>query len=109
MEFFSLSVYSRGKVALRHWNVIGLRQQTFSTPSTQRVVFVYQFKLPVVPIWEVSTMASKRRQGVRDATEKKKKKSCDETAELCSLLQDEQLKKDLSEAWSHKSHYSQGP
>lgn len=53
-------------------------------------------------------MASKRRQGVRDVSEKKKKKSCDETAELCSLLQDEQLKKDLKEAWNSKSHYSQG-
>lgn len=53
-------------------------------------------------------MASKRRQGVRDGTEKKKKKSCDETAELCSLLQDEQMKKDLKEAWRLKSHYSKG-
>lgn len=54
------------------------------------------------------TMASKRRQDERDKTEKKKKKNCDVAAPLCSVVEDEQVKRAVKEAWSQKTHYSQG-
>ncbi|XP_070760025.1 prolyl 3-hydroxylase OGFOD1 isoform X2 [Enoplosus armatus] len=55
-------------------------------------------------------MASKRRPGESERTEKKKKKkkSCEETAELCSVVEDEQVKRAVKEAWSQMTHYSQG-
>ena len=57
----------------------------------------------------VCTMASKRRQDESEKTEKKKKKkSCEETAELCSVVEDEQVKRAVKEAWSHKTPYSHG-
>lgn len=85
------------------------RSAPAALPRRQRnELFLFQFWALCCPIWNVSTMASKRPQGARDGAEKKKHKSCGETAELCSLLRDEQLKKDLKEAWSRKSPYSQG-
>lgn len=72
------------------------------------LVFVRQNKLAVALILVVCTMASKRRQGDSDKTEKKKQKSCEEKADLCPLVEDEQLKRAVREAWSQKSHYSQG-
>lgn len=53
-------------------------------------------------------MASKRPQGDSERTEKKKKKNCEETAELCSVVDDEQVKRAVREAWSQKTHYSHG-
>ncbi|KAM9366795.1 prolyl 3-hydroxylase OGFOD1 [Symphorus nematophorus] len=54
-------------------------------------------------------MASKRRQGENEKTEKKKKKkNCEEMAELCSIVEDEQVKRAVQEAWSRKTHYSHG-
>ncbi|KAM3626267.1 uncharacterized protein V6R79_026041 [Siganus canaliculatus] len=53
-------------------------------------------------------MASKRRQTESNKTEKRKKKTCEETAELCSVLDDEQVKKAVKEAWTQKTHYNQG-
>ncbi|XP_030269284.1 prolyl 3-hydroxylase OGFOD1 [Sparus aurata] len=53
-------------------------------------------------------MASKRPQGDKERTEKKKKKNCEETAELCSVVDDEQAKRAVREAWSQKTHYSHG-
>lgn len=54
-------------------------------------------------------MASKRRQGESSKTEKKKqKKTCEETAELCSCVGDEEVKRAVKEAWSQRSHYRQG-
>lgn len=54
-------------------------------------------------------MASKRRQGESEKTEKKKKKkSCEETAELSSVVEDEQLKRAVKEAWSQGTQYRQG-
>ncbi|XP_070686516.1 prolyl 3-hydroxylase OGFOD1 [Pempheris klunzingeri] len=54
-------------------------------------------------------MASKRRQGESVKAEKKRqKKSCEEAAGLCSLVADEQVRGAVKEAWSQRSHYSQG-
>ncbi|XP_074522545.1 prolyl 3-hydroxylase OGFOD1 [Halichoeres trimaculatus] len=54
-------------------------------------------------------MASKRSSQECGKTEKKrKKKTCEETAELCVTLEEEQVKKSMKEAWSQKTHYSQG-
>nr|XP_020460866.1 prolyl 3-hydroxylase OGFOD1 [Monopterus albus] len=54
-------------------------------------------------------MASKRPQDDRSTTEKKKKKkNCDETAKLCSCIEDEQVTRAVKEAWSRRTHYSQG-
>lgn len=54
-------------------------------------------------------MAPKRRYGEKGETEKKKKtKSCEEAAELCSVVEDEQVKKAVREAWGQKTHYNQG-
>ncbi|XP_044050923.1 prolyl 3-hydroxylase OGFOD1 [Siniperca chuatsi] len=54
-------------------------------------------------------MASKRRPVESEKTEKKKKKKiCEETAELCCVVEDEQVKRAVKEAWSQRTHYSQG-
>uniref|UniRef100_A0A1A8PCS6 Prolyl 3-hydroxylase OGFOD1 n=2 Tax=Nothobranchius rachovii TaxID=451742 RepID=A0A1A8PCS6_9TELE len=54
-------------------------------------------------------MPSKRAQGESGAADKrKKKKSCEETAELCPDVEDEQVKKAVKEAWVRRTHYSQG-
>ncbi|XP_076593776.1 prolyl 3-hydroxylase OGFOD1 isoform X2 [Chaetodon auriga] len=54
-------------------------------------------------------MASKRRQDENNKTQKKKKKkNCEETAELCSAVEDEQVKKAVNAAWSQKTHCRQG-
>lgn len=54
-------------------------------------------------------MASKRCPGESERAEKKKKKkTCEETAELCSAVGDEQVKRAVREAWSQRSHYRQG-
>lgn len=57
----------------------------------------------------VCSMASKRRQDESNKTEtKRKKKTCEETAELCSGVEDEQVKRAVREAWSRRTQYSQG-
>ncbi|XP_045888577.1 prolyl 3-hydroxylase OGFOD1 isoform X1 [Micropterus dolomieu] len=54
-------------------------------------------------------MASKRRPGESEKTEKKKKKkNCEETAELCSAIEDGQVTRAVKEAWSRRTQYSQG-
>lgn len=55
-------------------------------------------------------MASKRAQAASSATDKKKKKkkSCEETAEICSVVEEEQVKRTVKEAWSSRTQYSQG-
>ncbi|XP_029986912.1 prolyl 3-hydroxylase OGFOD1 [Sphaeramia orbicularis] len=54
-------------------------------------------------------MASKRPQEECKNTEKKKKKkSCEKTAGLCSVVEDEQVKRAVKEAWGRRSHYRQG-
>lgn len=54
-----------------------------------------------------STMASKRPQDECGSIEKKKKK-CEETVVRCSVVEDEQVKRAVKEAWSQRSHYKQG-
>lgn len=54
-------------------------------------------------------MASKRSPNECSKTvKKKKKKTCEVTAELCAALGEEQVKKSMKEAWSQRTHYSQG-
>lgn len=53
-------------------------------------------------------MATKRRQSENGKTEKRKKKSCEETPQLCSAVRDEQVKAAVKEAWSQRSSYIQG-
>nr|XP_046241942.1 prolyl 3-hydroxylase OGFOD1 isoform X2 [Scatophagus argus] len=53
-------------------------------------------------------MASKRRQGESDRAEKKKKKNCEEAAQLSSVVEDEQVTRAVKEAWSQRTYYSQG-
>ncbi|XP_077446662.1 prolyl 3-hydroxylase OGFOD1 [Stigmatopora argus] len=55
-------------------------------------------------------MASKRAQGDCFKSNKKKKKlnNCGETAELCSVVRDENVKRAVKEAWSQKSNYTHG-
>ncbi|XP_031170197.1 prolyl 3-hydroxylase OGFOD1 isoform X2 [Sander lucioperca] len=56
-------------------------------------------------------MASKRQPDESVKTDKKKKKkktTCEETAELCSVVEDEQVKKTVREAWSQRSPCRQG-
>uniref|UniRef100_A0A7N6F5U6 Prolyl 4-hydroxylase alpha subunit domain-containing protein n=1 Tax=Anabas testudineus TaxID=64144 RepID=A0A7N6F5U6_ANATE len=54
-------------------------------------------------------MASKRQQDeCRKQDKKKKKKKCEEAAELCSWVEDEQVKSAVKEAWSRRSHCSHG-
>ncbi|XP_034417964.1 prolyl 3-hydroxylase OGFOD1 [Cyclopterus lumpus] len=56
-------------------------------------------------------MASRRRPGDSVKTDKKKKKkktTSEETAELCSLVGDEQVKKSVQEAWSQRTPHRQG-
>ncbi|XP_028257624.1 prolyl 3-hydroxylase OGFOD1 [Parambassis ranga] len=56
-------------------------------------------------------MASKRAQeesSNNTGKGKKKRKSCGERAELCSAVEEEQLKTAVKEAWSLRTHYSQG-
>ncbi|XP_035508014.1 prolyl 3-hydroxylase OGFOD1 [Morone saxatilis] len=54
-------------------------------------------------------MASKRRPDEsRDTEKKKKKKNCVETAELTSVVEDEQVRRAVREAWSQRTHYNQG-
>ncbi|XP_033469855.1 prolyl 3-hydroxylase OGFOD1 [Epinephelus lanceolatus] len=55
-------------------------------------------------------MASKRRPGESVKTEQKKKKtkSCEETAELCPVLGDEQVKRTVKEAWRQRTDCSHG-
>ncbi|XP_029354031.1 prolyl 3-hydroxylase OGFOD1 isoform X3 [Echeneis naucrates] len=53
-------------------------------------------------------MASKRRQneGGKTDTKKKKQKKREETAEFSSVIEDEQVKSELKEAWSRRSRCS---
>ncbi|XP_037104114.1 prolyl 3-hydroxylase OGFOD1 [Syngnathus acus] len=55
-------------------------------------------------------MASKRQQGEYIKSNKKKRKTnnCEETAELCSVVRDENVKRAVKDAWSQKSHYTHG-
>ncbi|XP_019742513.1 prolyl 3-hydroxylase OGFOD1 isoform X1 [Hippocampus comes] len=55
-------------------------------------------------------MASKRQQGECMKSNKKKRKvnNCEETAELCRVVRDENVKRAVKEAWSLKSHYTHG-
>lgn len=53
-------------------------------------------------------MASKRHQSENGKNEKRKKKSCEETAQLCSVIEDEQVKKAVKVAWNQKRSYTQG-
>ncbi|TNN87464.1 Prolyl 3-hydroxylase OGFOD1 [Liparis tanakae] len=57
-------------------------------------------------------MASRRRPADSVKTDKKKKKkkttTSEETAELCSLVGDEQVKKSVQEAWSQRTAHTQG-
>ncbi|KAM7406171.1 hypothetical protein PAMP_000565 [Pampus punctatissimus] len=56
-------------------------------------------------------MSSKRRQGNTDDKKKKKKKkktTCEETADLSSVVRDEQVKSAVKEAWSRRTHYNHG-
>ncbi|KAK5873922.1 hypothetical protein PBY51_018920 [Eleginops maclovinus] len=55
-------------------------------------------------------MASKRRPGESVNTEKKRKRkrSCEESAELCSVLEDQQVKQTVREAWSRRTVCTQG-
>uniref|UniRef100_A0A1A7XPX2 Prolyl 3-hydroxylase OGFOD1 n=1 Tax=Iconisemion striatum TaxID=60296 RepID=A0A1A7XPX2_9TELE len=54
-------------------------------------------------------MTSKRAQEESGTADKrKKKKSCEETVELCPGVEDEQVKGALKEAWVRRTHYSQG-
>lgn len=53
-------------------------------------------------------MASKRRQSENGKTEKRKKKSCEETPQLCSVVKDEQVKAAVKEAWDQRTSYTQG-
>ncbi|KAM6943507.1 prolyl 3-hydroxylase OGFOD1 [Xenentodon cancila] len=62
------------------------------------------------PRAKVSVMSAKRTVDERDKTDKKKKKkkSCDVEAELCSGVEDEQVKRAVKEAWRRGSPCSQG-
>uniref|UniRef100_A0AAQ4QW95 Prolyl 3-hydroxylase OGFOD1 n=1 Tax=Gasterosteus aculeatus aculeatus TaxID=481459 RepID=A0AAQ4QW95_GASAC len=57
-------------------------------------------------------MASRRRAGDSLKTDKKKKRKnktrCEEAAELCSLVEDEQVKKSAQEAWSQRTCHRHG-
>ncbi|XP_034738717.1 prolyl 3-hydroxylase OGFOD1 isoform X2 [Etheostoma cragini] len=56
-------------------------------------------------------MASKRQPDESVKTDKKKKKkkaTCEETAELCSVVEDELVKNTVKEAWSQRSPCRQG-
>ncbi|XP_057701671.1 prolyl 3-hydroxylase OGFOD1 [Corythoichthys intestinalis] len=55
-------------------------------------------------------MASKRTQGdcIKSNKKKKKENNCEETAELCCVVQDENVKRAVKEAWSQKSNYTHG-
>ncbi|XP_061670697.1 prolyl 3-hydroxylase OGFOD1 [Syngnathoides biaculeatus] len=55
-------------------------------------------------------MASKRHQGECIKSNKKKKKInyCEETAQLCQVVKDENVRRAVKEAWSMKSHYTHG-
>ncbi|XP_047437253.1 prolyl 3-hydroxylase OGFOD1 [Mugil cephalus] len=57
-------------------------------------------------------MASKRAQTESSNTDKKKKKKkekgCEETAEICSAVEEEQVKRAVKEAWSSRTQYSLG-
>lgn len=56
------------------------------------------------------TMTTKRPQDDcgRRTEKKKKKKSSEETVRLCSVLEDEQVKTAVKQAWSQRTHYSHG-
>ncbi|KAM4630071.1 prolyl 3-hydroxylase OGFOD1 isoform 2-T2 [Polymixia lowei] len=54
-------------------------------------------------------MSSKRQQEEGDNTEnRKRRKKREEIAELCSLVDDEEVKSRVKEAWSHRAQYSHG-
>ncbi|XP_010793145.1 prolyl 3-hydroxylase OGFOD1 [Notothenia coriiceps] len=55
-------------------------------------------------------MASKRRPGesVKPEKKRKRKRSCEEPAELCSVLEDQQVKQTVREAWGQKTACTQG-
>ncbi|XP_054626758.1 prolyl 3-hydroxylase OGFOD1 isoform X1 [Dunckerocampus dactyliophorus] len=55
-------------------------------------------------------MTSKRQQGGCIESNKKKKKTnnCEEAAELCPVVRDENVRRTLKEAWTQKSHYTHG-
>lgn len=64
-----------------------------------------------LPAWSL-TMASRRRAGDSLKTDKKKKRKnktrCEEAAELCSLVEDERVKKSAQEAWSQRTSHRHG-
>ncbi|KAI4830500.1 hypothetical protein KUCAC02_002128 [Chaenocephalus aceratus] len=55
-------------------------------------------------------MASKRRpvESVKPEKKRKRKRSCEEPAELCSVLEDQQVKQTVREAWGQKTACTQG-
>lgn len=53
-------------------------------------------------------MTTKRPQGDCETTRKKKKKSNAQTAQLCSVLEDDQIKAAVQRAWSQKTQYCHG-
>lgn len=58
-------------------------------------------------------MATKRPQDECSSTDKKKKKksekeSREEPVELCAAVEDDQVKRAVTEAWSRKTTYSHG-
>lgn len=53
-------------------------------------------------------MASKRLQKETGKIEKRKKKSCEETPQLCSVVKDEQVKAAVKAAWRQMTAYTQG-
>lgn len=55
-------------------------------------------------------MSSKRQHGehVKTGKKKKKKNTSDETAHLSAVVEDEEVKSAVKEAWSHNTHYSHG-
>lgn len=59
-------------------------------------------------------MATKRPQDECSSTDKKKKKkksekeSREEPVELCAAVEDDQVKRAVTEAWSRKTSYSHG-
>ncbi|KAM9765677.1 prolyl 3-hydroxylase OGFOD1 [Menidia menidia] len=56
-------------------------------------------------------MTSKRAQNECNNTDefkKKKRKSCEQSAQLCPGVEDEQVKTAVKEAWNRRTHYSKG-
>lgn len=120
--YFIGNLYDNSKFIRIH-NRLGIRLFTCCVIMRRRTGRFWARQLYVIPqccftalklrVYSIShrklcTMASKRRHGEKGRTEKKKTKSCEEAAELCSVVEDEQVKKAVKEAWGQKTHYSQG-